>query len=79
MLNTITGENCVQSVFPYCKLQQSEVTKKQLRTLNNIETNKINKKRKTLMICYTEIKVFSVNILLLTLISSSAFNTEELM
>ena len=44
---------------------------------NNIETNKTNKKRKmnlTLMICYTQIKVLNVNILLLTLILLSAFN-----
>ena len=46
LLNTINGVNCIQSVFPYSKLQQPEVTKKRLLTLNNIETNKINKKRK---------------------------------
>ena len=60
LLNTITGVNCIQSVFPHYKLQQPEVTKKKNEkktiTLNNIETNKINKKRKmdlTLVICYT--------------------------
>ena len=46
-----------------------------------IETNKINKKQRKmdlrLMICYTLIQVLNVNILLLTLISSLAFNTEE--
>ena len=53
LLNTITGVKFIQSVFSHCKLHQSEVTKKRLLTINNIETNKINKKRKTLMICYT--------------------------
>ena len=46
-----------------------------------IETNKINKKQRKmdlrLMICYTLIQVLNVNIILLTLISSLAFNTEE--
>ena len=46
-----------------------------------IETNKINKKQRKmdlrLMICYTLIQVLNVNTLLLTLISSLAFNTEE--
>ena len=42
----MTGANRIQSVFPQCKRQQFEVTKKRLLTLNNIETNKINKKRK---------------------------------
>ena len=53
-----------------------------ITTLNNIKTNKINKKRKmnlTLMICYTKIKVSNANIILLTLVSSSAFNTEKFM
>ena len=62
--------------FPHCKLQQSEVTKKQLLTLNNIEINKINKKRKmnlTLMICYTEIKVLNVNIIILRILFFSSF------
>ena len=56
LLNTITSANCIQSVFPHCKLQQSEVTTKRLLTQKNMETNKINKKRKmnlTLIICYT--------------------------
>ena len=39
MLNTITGANCIQSVFPHCKLQQSEVTKKRLMALNNMENS----------------------------------------
>ena len=28
LLNAITGVNCIQSVFPQCKLQQSKVTNK---------------------------------------------------
>ena len=45
LLNTITDVNCIQSVLIHCKLQQSEVTrKKRLVRLNNIETNKINKR-----------------------------------
>ena len=44
MLN-ITGVNCIQPVFPQCKLQQSNVTNKKITTMNNIETNKINKKQ----------------------------------
>ena len=27
-LNAITGVNCIQSVFPHCKFQQSKVTNK---------------------------------------------------
>ena len=46
LLNSINGANCIQSVFPHCKRQQSEVTKNRLMTLSNIETNKISKKRK---------------------------------
>ena len=49
-------------------------------TLNNIETNKINKKQSRMdltYMCYTYIKVLNVNILLLTLFSSSAFNTNK--
>ena len=79
----ITDVNCIQSVFPHCELKESEVTKKRLLTLNNIETNKTNKKQNkvnlTLMICYTQIKVLNVKILLITLLSSSAFNTEKFM
>ena len=47
------------SVFPQFKLQQSKVANKTitLLALNNIETNKINKKQRkmnlTHMICYT--------------------------
>ena len=52
MLNTITGVKFIQSVFSHCKLHQSEVTKKRLLTINNIETNKINKKRKTLNVTH---------------------------
>ena len=69
MLNTFTGINCIQSVFPHCKLQQSEAVtkkttkekkktkKKRLLTLNNIETNEINKKQSKMNlthICYTD-------------------------
>ena len=82
MLNAITGINCIQSVFPQSKLQQSKVKNKMITGTKNIETNKINKKQSkmnlTLMICYTQIKVLNVNILL-TLISPSTFNTEKLM
>ena len=50
--------NCIRSVFPHCKLQQSEVTKAiTVLTLSNIDTNKINKKQSKmnlpLMTCYT--------------------------
>ena len=48
-----------------------------------METNKVNKKQSKMnlshMICYTQIKVLNVNIFILTLISSSAFNTEKFM
>ena len=78
-MNTIPGVNCIQPAFPHCKLQQSGGTKKPLK-LNNIETNKIIKKRKMNLSYVThhmlQIKFLIVNILL-TLISSSAFNTEK--
>ena len=82
-MNTIPGVNCIQPAFPHCKLQQSGGTKKPFLTLNNIETNKIIKKRKMNLSYVThhdmlQIKFLIVNILL-TLISSSAFNTEKFM
>ena len=45
MLMVITGVNCIQSVFPQCKLQQSKVTNKTITNTKNIKTNKINKKQ----------------------------------
>ena len=45
MLMVITGVNCIQSVFPQCKLQQSKVTNKTITSPKNIKTNKINKKQ----------------------------------
>ena len=79
-MNTIHGVNCIQPAFPHCELQQSGGTKKPFLTLNNIETNKIIKKRKMNLSYVThhmlQIKFLIVNILL-TLISSSAFNTEK--
>ena len=79
-MNTIPGVNCIQPAFPHYKLQQSGGTKKPLK-LNNIETNKIIKKRKVNLSYVThhdmsQIKFLIVNILL-TLISSSAFSTEK--
>ena len=75
LLNTITDVNHIKSVFSQCQLQQSKVTNKTM-TLNNIETNKINKKQSKMilihMICYTYIKILNVNIFLLTFISNYA-------
>ena len=45
MLNTITGENCIQSVFPQCKLQQSEVTNKTIPDTKQYQNYKINGKQ----------------------------------
>ena len=45
MLMVITGVNCIQSVFPQCKLQQSKGTNKTITNTKNIKTNKINKKQ----------------------------------
>ena len=66
--------NCIQSDFRQCKFNNLKQQTKRLLALNNIETNKINKKQRkmnlTHMIFY---KFLNVNILL-TLISSSVFN-----
>ena len=59
LLNTITGVNCIQSVFRHCKIKQSKVTN---RTITDTEN---------------KVKWINVNILLLTLNSLSAFNTEK--